>query len=395
MRTMLVSELRPGMMFSEPVYLDEDTILVPSEVKITEKDIERLVRWKVESVQTEGSPITEALPQPSDPRKALTSIAFQNPTQRKLMDKYAHWCELIEETFEMVGRQEIVERESVLAVIGEISQLLQEERNEMIQFTLYGVQGGYGLAGNAINGTVIANLLAMEMGMLAHKIQQLSIAALLRDIGMVKVPDHILEKHDKLEKQELQLIKTHPLHTYKILTKDLGFSEEVATSSLQHHERWDGRGYPRGLKGKDISLQGRIISIADAFEAMVSQRPYRDSMIGYAAVRSILGDNGRRFDPEVVKVFIRTFGIYPIGSIVLLSNASIGRVVENHPDVPLRPRIKVMIAEDGTQFLKDEGEIIDLKDRKGIFIARAVNPKDFSSDNSSHEETESPQNIPS
>src|SRR5690606_17762543 len=131
---------------------------------------------------------------------------------------------------------------------------------DMIQFILYGVQGSFGIVGNAINGTVIASLLAMDLGMLPHKIQQLALAAILRDIGMVKIPDHIVEKNDALEPKELQLIKTHPLHTYKILTKDLGFSEEVATSSLQHHERWDGKGYPRGLKGKDISVQGRIIS---------------------------------------------------------------------------------------------------------------------------------------
>ena len=377
MKTFLVSELKPGMIFSEPVYLDEDTILVPAEVKITDKDLERLSRWKIDSVQTDGSLLMDPDLAQADPKKALTQLTFQHESQRQLMDKYLKWCEKLDAVFDLVRKQQVVNRESVLQVTSEISQLLHDKRNDMIQFILYGVQGSFGIVGNAINGTVIAILLAMDLGMLPHKIQQLALAAILRDVGMVKIPDHIVEKNDALDPKELQLIKTHPLHTYKILTKDLGFSEEVATSSLQHHERWDGKGYPRGLKGKDISVQGRIISLADAFEAMVTERPYRDSMIGYTAVRTILGDNGRRFDPEVVKVFIRSFGIYPIGSIVLLSNAAIGRVIENHSEVPLRPRIKVMIGATGTQHLKDDGEEIDLKELKGVFIVRAVNPKDF------------------
>ncbi|NCN05979.1 MAG: HD-GYP domain-containing protein [Spirochaetales bacterium] len=380
MKTYLLSELKQGMMFTEPVYIDEDTILVPAEVKITEKDLERLKRWKIESVMSDGV-IKSEIPvlSPGDVKNPLSQLAFHNEDQRQLMDKYTKWSAKLEQVFHLVKEQKVVDREGVLQIIAEISQTLHEQRDAMIQFILYGVQGGFGIIGNAINGTVIAMLMGIEMNFLAHKLQQLAIAALLRDVGMVKIPEGIREKNEALEKQELQLIKTHPLHTYKILTKDMGFSEEVATTSMQHHERWDGKGYPRSIKGKEISLPARIVSIADAFEAMVSERPYRDSMIGYAAVRTILGDNGRRFDPEVVKIFIRTFGIYPIGSIVLLSDASIGRVIENHTDVPLRPRVKIMIGSDGHQFSKDEGQDIDLKDQKSVFIARAINPKDLPS----------------
>jgi HD-GYP domain-containing protein (c-di-GMP phosphodiesterase class II) len=379
MNTFLISELKPGIMFSEPVYIDEDTLLVPANVKVTEKDLDRLKRWKIETLSSAGVIVSDNAVLTKDVNNPLSNLSFQNPAQRHLMDSYTKWSSKIEQVFDLVTKQAVVEREGILQVISEMSQTLQNNRDEMIQFILYGVQGGFGIIGNALNGTVMAMLMGTEMNFLAHKLQQLAIAALLRDIGMVKIPKDIREKHGSLEKQELQLIKTHPLHTYKILTKDLGFSDEVATTSMQHHERWDGKGYPRSIKAKEISLPARIVSIADAFEAMVSERPYRDSLIGYAAVRNILGDNGRRFDPEVVKVFIRTFGIYPIGSIVLLSDASIGRVTKNHPEVPLRPQVKIMIGPDGKQFLKDEGIEIDLKDQKSVFIARAVNPKEVSS----------------
>jgi hypothetical protein len=100
-------------------------------------------------------------------------------------------------------------------------------------------------------------------------------------------------------------------------------------------------------------------------------------MIGYRAMRTILGDNGRRFDPEVLKVFIRTMGIYPLGSIVLLNNAAVGRVVVVNSQSPLRPSVKIMIDETGAELPNDSGEVIDLSKEKRLFIAQAVDPKEI------------------
>jgi HD-GYP domain-containing protein (c-di-GMP phosphodiesterase class II) len=382
MRTISINQLQPGMLFSEAVYIEEDTILVPPHVEILEKDIERLKRWGIETVQTSGDMLSGD-PNSVDPRKGLVQLLLRNPTQRKLMKEYSEWTKNLSVFFQKIRSGTLVEREGLLNLLSSIINTLNNNRGDMIQLILYGVQGESGIIENAINGTIISYLVGQELGLLAHKLQQLSIASILRDVGMAKVPASITAKKGELEKQELQLIKTHTIHTYKIITKELLFSDEVGMAALQHHERWDGKGYPRGLKGKDILHAARIISIADAFEAMVSERPYRDSMIGYTAMRTILSDNGRRFDPEIVKIFIRTLGIYPIGSIVLLSDASIGRVVENHPEAPLRPQIKIMVNASGKQYLKDEGEILDLIAAKGIFIARAVNPKELPTDHSS------------
>jgi HD-GYP domain-containing protein (c-di-GMP phosphodiesterase class II) len=173
-------------------------------------------------------------------------------------------------------------------------------------------------------------------------------------------------------------MKAHPLYAYKIVCKELLYSEDVGVVALQHHERWDGDGYPRRIAGADIELSARIVTVADAFEAMVSEKSYRNSMVGYQAMKNLLSDNSRRFDPDVLKAFIRTMGIYPIGSIVLLNNGSVARVVEVHGEAPLRPRIRILIDEFGKAYEQDEGETIDLLSEKGLFIARAIDPKDFS-----------------
>jgi HD-GYP domain-containing protein (c-di-GMP phosphodiesterase class II) len=151
-------------------------------------------------------------------------------------------------------------------------------------------------------------------------------------------------------------------------------AEEVA---LNHHERWDGEGYPRKTLGKDIDALARIVSVADAFEAMVSSKPYRNSMIGYAAMKALLSDNSRRFDPDILKAFIKSMGIYPLGSTVLLNNAAIARVVETHPDAPLRPKLRVIVDEFGKRYERDEGDLVDLIAEKTLFIARALDPKEL------------------
>jgi HD-GYP domain-containing protein (c-di-GMP phosphodiesterase class II) len=176
-------------------------------------------------------------------------------------------------------------------------------------------------------------------------------------------------------------MQQHPLYTYKIVSKEFLYPEEVGLIVLQHHERWDGEGYPRRISGNAIDLGARIVSVADAFEAMVSQKSYRNSMMGYQAMKNLLSDNSRRFDPDVLKAFIQTMGIYPIGSIILLNNGALARVIEVHGEAPLRPRIRVLIDEFGKAFKQDEGDLIDLLTEKSLFIAKALDPKELARKN--------------
>jgi HD-GYP domain-containing protein (c-di-GMP phosphodiesterase class II) len=202
--------------------------------------------------------------------------------------------------------------------------------------------------------------------------------ALLHDVGMLRLPKELVNKADKLTNEELQRIKSHTLYAYKIVHEELNYPEDLGLLVMQHHERWDGEGYPQGLKGEEINQGARIISVADAFEAMVSQKPYRNSMIGYQAMKSLLADNSLRFDPDVVKAFIKIMGVYPIGSIILLNNGSMARVVEIRGDAPLRPKITVLIDETGMIQDQSREETVDLLTEKSLFIVRAINPKELS-----------------
>jgi len=128
----------------------------------------------------------------------------------------------------------------------------------------------------------------------------------LHDIGKIAIDDSILNKPGKLTDKEWESIKKHPEIGYRILSATPEYSE-IAQDILSHHERYDGNGYPRGLKGDEIPIRARVISIADAFDAMISDRPYRKAMTSFEAIEEIKRNTGSQFDPEVSNIFVSLF----------------------------------------------------------------------------------------
>ena len=135
------------------------------------------------------------------------------------------------------------------------------------------------------------------------QIKELKTVGLMHDIGKIGIDDAILEKSGKLDSHEWAMVKRHPEIGYRILSTINEFSD-LADIVLSHHERFDGTGYPRGIKGEEIPLQARILAVADAFDAMISKRPYRDSLTHEAAIKELLDKKGSQFDPMVVDHFV-------------------------------------------------------------------------------------------
>ncbi len=142
------------------------------------------------------------------------------------------------------------------------------------------------------------------MGMVAEDLYTLEIGALLHDVGKIGVPDSVLGKPGPLEKAEFKIITEHPGKGGMIL-KDIEYLENSIPSVMFHHERFDGKGYPEGLSGKNIPLAGRIIAVADSFDAMISDRPYRKKVSVKEAVQELKKCAGTQFDSEIVETFIK------------------------------------------------------------------------------------------
>jgi HD-GYP domain-containing protein (c-di-GMP phosphodiesterase class II) len=142
-----------------------------------------------------------------------------------------------------------------------------------------------------------------ELGLSETELQNLEVAALLHDIGKVGIPDAILRKPGKLDTEEYALMKKHPEYGWAVLRILPGF-ERAALDILHHHESYDGKGYPAGLKDAEIPVVSRIVSVIDAFDAMVSSRPYRNGLPAEEAIRRLIASSGTQFDPLVVQCFL-------------------------------------------------------------------------------------------
>jgi diguanylate cyclase (GGDEF)-like protein/PAS domain S-box-containing protein len=145
--------------------------------------------------------------------------------------------------------------------------------------------------------------IGIELGINQEELDLLELAGMYHDIGKISIPDAILNKPGKLTDEEYEIIKTHTLVGYQILKAADEYSG-LAEYALSHHERWDGRGYPKGLKGTEIPLFSRIINVADSFEAMTADRPYRKGMSLEDAIKEIKRCSGSQFDPEIAEIFV-------------------------------------------------------------------------------------------
>ncbi len=149
----------------------------------------------------------------------------------------------------------------------------------------------------------LAILTGERLGLIDNRLIPLSYAAYLHDVGKVRVPSEILTKPGPLTEEEWKEMRKHPVYGAEML-KEKEFLREAAEVVRAHHERYDGTGYPRGLKGEEIPIEARIISVVDAYDAMTSDRPYRPAMSREDAIEELKKNAGTQFDPRVVKVFL-------------------------------------------------------------------------------------------
>lgn len=374
MKELNIEALKPGMKFDAPVYIDERNILVPPGIPLRAKDLERLKRWEIKTVKTEGNLIQDEIQTPSNDQDNITiQQLLTADTEREDIRLYETIVEQWHKILNTIRRNGHPGKELIDRIVNDIYINVRDKKNELVQVILKTERKSGDEAANDVNCAVIAIIIGLNLKLVGHKIISLACGALLHDVGMFRIPEAILNKKDNLSPQELEIVRTHPLHSYNIIARELKYSEEIAQIALYHHERWDGKGYPKSLSGESIPLLARIVSVADAYTAMINERPYREQMIGYDAIKNIISDNFKRFDPNVVKAFLRGMGIYPIGSVVLLNNSSVAVVLSTHSEAPLRPEVEIIINEHGEK-PKDK-KVIDLLEHGELFIVRAIDPR--------------------
>lgn len=182
---------------------------------------------------------------------------------------------------------------------------------------------------------------AHALGMDAATVEEAGLGGLLHDIGKMKIPHEVLNKPGRLTEEEFQTMKSHAALSRDLLTGVPGISEMVIQIAGEHHEKVGGGGYPRGIAGPEISQIGRMTAIVDVYDALTSNRVYHKGAEPSGVLKNLLEWSGTHLDGDLVQQFIRTLGIYPVGSLVRLSGGRLAVVVEQSEDL-LRPVVRVV-----------------------------------------------------
>ncbi|WP_273126798.1 HD-GYP domain-containing protein [Metabacillus sp. HB246100] len=199
---------------------------------------------------------------------------------------------------------------------------------------------------HSLNVTIYACQLALENKLPQKQIEEIGLGALLHDLGKIFVKPEVLNKPDKLTNSEFELMKSHSELGFDILRKVPNIPLVVAHCALQHHERLDGKGYPRGIREKDIHPYAKILSVADVFDAVTSHRVYRNAMLPHQGMELLYSGSGTQFDIRQVKLFKKCIAIYPQGLTVTLNDGRVGIVSKYHFHSVGRPIIRIIRDEE-------------------------------------------------
>ena len=225
---------------------------------------------------------------------------------------------------------------------------------------------------HAMDVAVNMVLVGTHIGWRDQRLLDLGLTGLLQDIGKVELPLDLLRKTTGLTAEERLLVRSHVASSMEILVAQSSLSSDVVLAVGRHHERWDGTGYPRGLKFEQIGMAAEIAGIADSFCAMQRDKPYRSALGHQEALEELHGLRGRMFNPALMEQFVQCVGLYPIGTLLELSTGEVGVVIQQNRVQRSRPRVVVML--DGDKQPVRSYRVVDLREpaHASLRVSRAL-----------------------
>jgi HD-GYP domain-containing protein (c-di-GMP phosphodiesterase class II) len=229
---------------------------------------------------------------------------------------------------------------------------------------------------HAMHVSLLAMVFAVHCGWRKEEAREAGLAGLLFDLGKIRIPKQILNKAGPLNESEILMVREHTKWGRYYLETS-GFSKNVVDAAYYHHERPDGNGYPTGRVGSQVPLMARLIRILDAYDAMISGRPYAETpMTVFNAVRTLYRGRGTLFDSQLVDLFIGMTGVYPAGTVVELSSGEIAVVIGQNNGARLLPRVSVIRNRNKEKTQERPVNLFALKDKTGrptLSIKRMLN----------------------
>ena len=226
-----------------------------------------------------------------------------------------------------------------------------------------------------INCAIFTAVFAKYLGYKEEAVQQLAMGALLHDLGQAKLPQGIISRPSKLTSSEMDIIKRHVAQGLGLVKGEKGVTPLILDMIVNHHERLDGSGYPRGITAEKLSRPARIMAIVDVYDALTADRPHQEGDEPINALRYLLA-NKELFDAELVQHFIKCLGVHPVGTIVKLTNERLALVLEGNKSNPIKPKVKLFYnAKHGHHVTPKD---LDLNEPdQSIKIVSSIKPLDY------------------
>lgn len=358
-----VKDLKDNMILAETLFDSAGNELVIKKTVITEKIIERLMRYGFQEVLIESEEV-EVVVEDTDDFKAadIDIIAEETREDAQLA---------IKEALTSISDERSVNMQKINVVVQKILNEILNSEDVVVSLGKMKNLNDY-LFYHSINVCVLSLIIGIYMGFNKQRLMEMGVGALLHDIGKMMIPDEVLAKPNKLTEDEFELVKEHSKLGYEMMKGMKNISDASCDVALHHHERFDGMGYPDHLKNDGTHVYAKIVGLCDVFDALTSDKIYGNKISPFNAMEYIINSIDIRFDVHVVKVLIKVVGYYPVGVRTFVNNGDYGVVIKKDR---FRPTIKVLV-DSRMNRVKDYYEI-DLEKNPSIFITDVDLKKTF------------------
>lgn len=329
-RLLLVKHARPGMVLARPISVEGRTLLAAGAI-LTPHALRRLAELGIQTLYVRD-------PGDVDPMAvAETTEVVSERTRRQAYQAVQQYMTRLKNGVATSARESQRLSQVVVAIVDEVL----ASKDVILQLAEVRAVEGY-LFSHSVGVAVTAAYLGIHLGLDQKALVGMAVGALLHDVGKVRIADALWNKPTRLSPDEFQEIQRHTVYGFEILRRNAALDRRAAHVAYQHHERWDGTGYPRGLAGEQIHLWARMVAVVDVFDAMTTDRVYRPARPIHHVVSYIEGEAGKSFDPGVVRTFLARVAPYPVGSLVRLNTGQVARVIRLNEGVPARPVVQLV-----------------------------------------------------
>ena len=331
-----LDKLKPGQVTAQSIYNSSGGSFLTRGTKLTPQYIDKLQHLGIDNLHVMSTRADEKMAPPEDILSEKTRVLA---------------VKRVYDVFQQVEKSGTLDPEPLAQVADTMVNDIVERHGNLVQLTDIRAHDMYTFA-HCVNVAMLSTLIGVLAGLTPKQLGELSLGALMHDVGKISIPLNILNKPGRLTDEEFAVIKSHPQAGYdKITSMRRLDAAKLGLVALQHHEHMDGRGYPAGLKGEHIHLYGRISAIADVYDALTSARPYKKAFSPFKAYDIMAHKSEGHFDEALLKLFFRNVAIFPVGSVMSLSSGY-GIVKEVSFGQTDRPKVFMFANREGQPLQK-------------------------------------------